>query len=136
MEKHGEFTPAIGTRGNLRQAIARFARRNELAVEFLALPVEPNAIDIGDIGAGERDVETAGVAAIEWRIAEQHAAVAGSTVEGEFEDDVFVPFVEDEPAAGTGFCGSGNSAAFGMPGSRTKSVPSAQARAVERMGGC
>lgn len=103
MEKHGEFTPAIKTRGNLRQAIARFTSRNELAIEFLALPVERNAIDIGGIGAGERDVETAGVAAIEWRVAEQNATVAGDTLEGEFEDHVFVPLVEDEPAAGTGF---------------------------------
>ena len=108
---------------------------DQLAVEFFALGIESDAVNVCGVGAGEGHVETAGAAAIERCVAEQHAALAGGALECEFEDYVFVAFVEDEPAAGAGLGGSGDGAVFDAPCRGAEGVPSGEARAVERMDG-
>src|SRR3954447_11729310 len=119
MEKNRELLPTVLKRSDSRQTVARFACRNGLAVEFSALCIERDAIDTGGIGTGERDVKTAGVAALDWRIAEQNSAFTGGTLKREFENEILVAFVEDEPAPRIGFRRSRNGAGVDPPGSVT-----------------
>jgi hypothetical protein len=107
-----------------------------LAGDLFALGIESDAVNVFGVGAGEGHVETASAPAVERTAAEQNAALAGGALECEFEDYVFVAFVEDEPAAaGAGLNGSGDGSVFGAPRGYAEGVPSGEARAVERLDG-